>query len=278
MKTVTLNGQSVAAIGMGSWHLGQGRHSEAAEINALRAGIDSGLRVIDTAEMYGDGRSESLIGKAIDGQRDRVYLVSKIYPYHANRLMMERSCNASLKRLNTDCLDLYLLHWRFSSVLSEAVSGFEKLKQQGKIKAWGVSNFDVDDMEDLFAVEQGDRCATNQVFYNPASRGIEFDLIPWCNQHHMPMMAYSPLGGEGASLLRHPLITQLAAKYQTGPSTVLLAWVIRNGNMIAIPESGEAAHIKENAAALSVQLQPADLRVIDEAFPPPTRKMPLETR
>lgn len=278
MKTVTLNGHQVPAIGMGSWHLGQGRHSESDEINALRAGIDSGLRVIDTAEMYGDGRSESLIGKAIHGIRDRVYLVSKIYPYHANRLMMARSCEASLKRLNTECLDLYLLHWRFSSMLSEAVSGFEKLKEQGKIKAWGVSNFDVSDMQDLLAVDKGDRCATNQIFYNPASRGVEYDLIPWCNQHSIPMMAYSPLGGEGASLLRHTLITQLAAKYQTGPSSVLLAWVIRNGNMLAIPESGEAAHIRENASALSIKLQPADLKVMDEAFPPPTQKVPLETR
>jgi len=263
---------------MGSWHLGQGRHSEKAEIDALRAGVDAGLQVIDTAEMYGSGKSETLIGKALHGIRDKVYLVSKIYPYHANRLMMEKSCNATLKRLDTDCLDLYLLHWRFSSILSEVVPGFEKLRQQGKIKAWGVSNFDVSDMDDLFAIEDGNRCATNQIFYNPASRGVEFDLMPWCLQHKMPVMAYSPLGGEGASLLRHPLITQLAAKYQTGPSSILLAWVIRNGNTIAIPESGEAAHIRENAAALNITLQPADLRVMDEAFPPPTQKVPLETR
>lgn len=278
MKTVTLNGTNIAPIGMGSWHLGQGRHSETSELNALRAGIDAGMQLIDTAEMYGRGRSETLIGKALHGLRDKVYLVSKIYPYHANRLLMERSCNATLKRLKTDCLDLYLLHWRFSSILTEVVPGFEKLKQQGKIKAWGVSNFDVKDMEDLFAIEQGDQCATNQIFYNPASRGVEFDLVPWCQQRHIPMMAYSPLGGEGAALMRHPLITQLAAKYQTGPSSILLAWVIRNGNMIAIPESGEAAHIRENAAALHIELQQSDLKLLDEAFPAPTQKMPLETR
>ncbi|WP_215845146.1 aldo/keto reductase [Candidatus Pantoea bituminis] len=278
MKTDTINGETVPAIGMGSWHLGQGRHSESEEIEALRTGISMGLRVIDTAEMYGSGKSETLIGKALTGYRDKVYLVSKVYPWHANRLMMERACNASLKRLNTDTLDLYLLHWRLGSMLSEAVSGFEKLKQQGKIKAWGVSNFDVDDMEDLFDVDGGNQCVTNQVFYNPASRGIEFDLIPWCDQHNISMMAYSPLGGEGTSLLRHPFITQLAAKYQTGPSSVLLAWATRNGKMIAIPESGEAAHIRENAEALSLVIQPDDLKAMDKVFPPPSSKVALETR
>lgn len=278
MGSIKINHQDVAAIGMGSWHLGQGRHSESAEINALRAGIDAGLKVIDTAEMYGGGKSETLIGKAIQGVRDKVFLVSKVYPFNANRLLMERSCHATLKRLKTDCLDLYLLHWRFSSILSEVVPRFEKLKQQGKIKAWGVSNFDVEDMEDLWKVEQGDQCATNQIFYNPAYRGVEFDLIPWCQQHKVPLMAYSPLGGEGASLLRHPALVELSAQYQTAPSSILLAWAIRNGNMLAIPESGVAAHVGENAAALSVRLQSADLKSLDKVFPAPTRKVPLETR
>ncbi|WP_017348198.1 aldo/keto reductase [Pantoea sp. A4] len=278
MNTVNITGQALPAIGMGSWHLGQGRHTEQEEITALRTGLDVGMKLIDTAEMYGRGKSETLIGKAITGLRDKVYLVSKVYPWNANRLMMERACNASLKRLQTDTLDLYLLHWRFGSILSEAVEGFEKLKQQGKIRAWGVSNFDVSDMQDLFAVENGERCAVNQVFYNPASRGIEFDLMPWAAQHKVALMGYSPLGGEGASLLRHPLITQLAAKYHTGPSSVLLAWVIRHNNILTIPESGEAAHIRENAQALALTLESGDLQAMDVAFPPPTQKVPLETR
>ncbi|ARU93752.1 aldo/keto reductase [Tatumella citrea] len=278
MKKVTINGQSVAPLGMGSWHLGQGRHSQAEEIDALRTGVSLGMDVIDTAEMYGGGRSESLIGQALRGIRDQVFLVSKIYPWNANRLLMERSCNNSLKRLQTDSLDLYLLHWRTGSILSEAVEGFEKLRAEGKIKAWGVSNFDTSDMEDLIAVENGKNCVTNQVFYNVASRGIEFDLVPWCNQHNIPVMAYSPLGGSGAHLMAHPVITQIAAKRQTSPATVLLAWSVRNGKTIAIPESGEAAHIRQNAEVFSFTLQPEDLQAIDHAFPPPTEKVSLETR
>ncbi len=278
MKTVIMNGQSVAPIGMGSWHLGQGRHTEKEEIDALRTGVSLGLNVIDTAEMYGSGRSETLIGKALQGIRDQVFLVSKIYPWNANRLMMERSCNNSLKRLQTDSLDLYLLHWRMGSLLGETVRGFEKLKAEGKIKAWGVSNFDTSDMQDLMSVENGKNCATNQVFYNVASRGIEYDLVPWCNNHNIPVMAYSPLGGSGAHLMRHPVITRIAAQRQTSPATVLLAWAIRNGKTVAIPESGEAAHIRQNAAVLSFTLHPEDLQAIDSAFPPPTAKVALETR
>ncbi len=278
MKTVIISGQPVVPVGMGSWHLGQGRYTEAEEIKALRTGVSLGLHVIDTAQMYGRGRSETLIGKALTGIRHQVYLVSKIYPWNANRLMMERSCNNSLKRLQTDALDLYLLHWRFGSLLGEAVRGFEKLKAQGKIKAWGVSNFDTADMEDLMAVENGEHCATNQVFYNVGSRGIEYDLMPWCHQHNIPLMAYSPLGGSGTHLMSHPVITQIAAKRQTSPATVLLAWSIRSGQTIAIPESGEAAHIRQNAAVLAFTLSNEDLAAIDAAFPPPQGKMRLETR
>ncbi len=278
MNKVIINQQSVAAIGMGSWHLGQGRHSEAEETKALRTGVSLGLQVIDTAEMYGDGRSETLIGKALKGIRQQVFLVSKIYPSHANSRMMQQSCEDSLKRLQTDVLDLYLLHWRAGNDLHEVVSGFEALKARGKIKAWGVSNFDTGDMQDLLAVEGGNQCATNQVFYNVASRGIEYDLVPWCAEHRIPLMAYSPLGGSGSHLLRHPAITAIAARRQTSPATILLAWAIRNGKTIAIPESGEAAHIRENAAVLAFTLQPEDLQAIDAAFPAPDKKVRLEMR
>lgn len=279
VKNVSINQQSVPAIGMGSWHLGQGHHSTTEEIEALRAGIDLGLKVIDTAEMYGNGKSESLIGEALtDGYREKVFLVSKIYPWNANRMRFKRSIRNSLKRLGTDQLDLYLLHWRFGSILSEAVSGFERLKREGQIKAWGVSNFDVSDMQDLYKVKQGTQCATNQVFYNPAARGIEYDLLPFMSQHKLATMAYSPLGGSGTSLMGNSVISQIAANHQVSPATVLLAWAIRGGKVLAIPESGETAHVRENAKALDLELSDEDTALINREFPAPTHKVSLETR
>lgn len=278
MSSLQLDGNSLSPLGMGSWHLGQGKRTDREEIEALRTGVSLGMNVIDTAEMYGRGRSETLIGKAIEDIRDDVFLVSKIYPWNANRLLMARSCENTLRRLKTDRLDLYLLHWRLGSFLGEMIHGFEKLKAEGKIRAWGVSNFDTQAMESLLKIEQGDRCATNQVLYNVGSRGVEFDLIPWSQQHNIPLMAYSPLGGKGADLAHHPVILKLAEKHQATPAALLLAWTIRNGRTLAIPESGTAAHVRDNAVALSIWLDNEDLSAIDKAFPPPTGKQKLETR
>jgi diketogulonate reductase-like aldo/keto reductase len=258
------DGIVVPALGQGSWHLAQGRHPAAAEEEALRTGISLGMKVIDTSEGYGGGRSEELIGRAIAGQRDRVFLVSKVD--HTEGDYIGRACRTSLDRLGTDYLDLYLLHWRNpEDNLSRVVASFEDLRATGKIRAWGVSNFKVSDMEDLFCVPGRDHCATNQVRYSLNSRGIEDDVLPWCEQRGMPVMAYSPLGGD--SLVRDPTLARIGAAHSCSAATVALAWVIRSGNVIAIPESGSAAHVKENAAALSVKLAPEDIQTLDAAFP-----------
>src|SRR5947209_1263244 len=230
------DGTSVTALGQGSARLGQGRHPEAAEQEALRTGLSLGMNLIDTAELYGEGRSEKLIGGAIAGQRDRVFLVSKVWPDHVRGDGIARACEASLARLGTDHLDLYLLHWPSRATdLSSIVAAFETLRAAGKIRAWGVSNFKLGDMEDLFRVPHGNRCATNQVSYNLADRGIERDLLPWCARHRMPVMAYSPLGGEGAGLLRDPTLTRIGAAHNCSAAAVALAWTVRNGQVIAIP-------------------------------------------
>jgi diketogulonate reductase-like aldo/keto reductase len=264
------DGTIAPALGQGSWHLAQGRHPEAVEEEALRTGLSLGMTLIDTAEAYGNGRSEELIGHVIAGQRDRVFLVSKVLPDHVTGNGIASACEASLARLGTDHLDLYLLHWRNGVTdLSGVVAAFESLRAAGKIRAWGVSNFKVSDMEDLFRVPHGDRCATNQVLYNVGSRGIEHDLLPWCEQRGMPVMAYSPLGG--ASLLRDPTLARIGAAHGCSAAAVALAWAIRSGNVIAIPESGSAAHAKENAVALSLTLTPQELQILDAAHPPPDR-------
>jgi diketogulonate reductase-like aldo/keto reductase len=230
------------------------------------------MTLIDTAEIYGNGRAEKLIGRVIADQRDRVFLVSKVWPGHVAGNGIARACEASLARLDTDHLDLYLLHWPNGITdFSGIVASFESLRAAGKIRAWGVSNFKVSDMEDLFRIPQGDRCATNQVPYNIGDRGIERDLLPWCEKHGMPVMAYSPLGGPGASLLRDPTLARIAAARDCAAAAVALAWAIRSGNVIAIPESGLPAHVKENAVALSLKLTPEELKTLDAAHPPPGR-------
>jgi diketogulonate reductase-like aldo/keto reductase len=260
------DGTIVPALGQGSANLAQGRHPEAAEEEALRTGLSLGMALIDTAEMYGDGRSEKLIGRVIAGQRDRVFLISKVWPTHVTGNGIARACDASLARLGTDHLDLYLLHWRDRDAnLSGVVAAFESLRAAGKIRAWGVSNFKVSDMEDLFRIPYGDRCATNQVRYNLDSRGIEYDLLPWCERHGMPVMAYSPLGGD--SLMRDPTLAQIGAARGCSATAVALAWAIRSGSVIAIPESGSAGHVKENAVALSLTLTPQELQTLDAAHP-----------
>jgi len=261
-------GTIVPALGQGSWHLAQGRHPEAVEEEALRTGISLGMTLIDTAENYSNGRSEELVGHAIAGQRDRVFLVSKVETNHVTGNGIARACEASLARLGTDHLDLYLLHWPVGVAdLPGVVAAFENLRAGGKIRAWGVSNFKVSLMEDLFRVPDGDRCATNQVLYNVASRGIEYDLLPWCAQRGMPVMAYSPLGD--SSLVGDPTLARIGAAHGCSATAVALAWAIRSGNVIAIPESGSAAHVKENAVAISLTLTPQELQALDAVYPPP---------
>jgi diketogulonate reductase-like aldo/keto reductase len=259
------DGTIVPALGQGSARLGKGRHPQTEEEEALRTGLELGMTLIDTAEIYG---SEDLIGRAIAGQRDRVFLVSKVWPSHVAGDGIARACAASLSRLGTDHLDLYLLHWPDGvRDFGHVVRAFEELRAAGKIRAWGVSNFKVSDLEKLVALPQGDRCATNQVPYSLDDRGIEGDVVPWCTGHGMPMMAYSPLGGPGASLLRNPALARIGAAHGVSAAAVALAWTMRSGNVIAIPESGSAAHVKENAAALSLMLTAEDLKELDAAFP-----------
>jgi diketogulonate reductase-like aldo/keto reductase len=262
------DGTIVPAIGQGSANLGQGRHPAADEEEALRTGLSLGMTLIDTSGDYGRGRSEQLIERVIAGQRDRAFLVSKVEAKDVTGNAMARAYEASLARLGTDYLDLYLLHWPTPNAkFSEAVTGFESLRAAGRIRAWGVSNFSVPQMEDLFRTPQGDRCATNQVYYNLRGRSIERDLLPWCERHSMPMMAYSPLGGLGASLLGDPVLGRIAAAHACSAAAVALAWTIRSGNVIAIPESGSVAHVKENAVALSLTLTPEELQTLDAAHP-----------
>jgi diketogulonate reductase-like aldo/keto reductase len=264
------DGTVVPALGQGSWHLGEGRHPGASEEEALRTGLSLGMTLIDTALLYAGGRSEELIGHVIAGQRDRVFLVSKVPPDRATEEGIARACEASLARLGTDHLDLYLLHWRGGITnFSGIVMSFEELRSAGKIRAWGVSNFNLSDMEELFLVPHGDRCATNQVPYNVGNRGIERDLLPWCQQRNIPVMAYSPLGGPGASLLRDPTLARIGAAHSCSAAAVALAWAIRSGNVIAIPESGSVAHVKENAVAISLKLTPEDFQTLDAAHPTP---------
>jgi diketogulonate reductase-like aldo/keto reductase len=264
------DGTIVPALGQGSANLAQGRHPEAVEEKALRTGLSLDMTLIDTAEVYSGGHSEELVGRAIAGQRDRVFLVSKVWPTHTAGDGTARACEASLARLGTDHLDLYLLHYPEGVTdLADVVTAFENLRSAGKIRAWGVSNIKVSDMERLFHLPQGDRCATNQVHYNLDDRDIEHDLLAWCERHGLPVIAYSPLGGLGASLLRDPTLARVAAARGCSAAAVALAWTMRSGNVIAIPESGLPAHVKDNAVALSLTLTPQELQAIDATHPPP---------
>lgn len=268
------SGEAVPVLGQGTWHFGEGRHTPEEEIAGLRLGLDLGLALIDTAEMYGDGAAEELIGEAIAGRRDDVFLVSKVLPNHATRHGTIAACDRSLRRLRTDRLDLYLLHWRGSVPLGETVNAFERLLHSGKIRYWGVSNFDVADMEDLESVSNETTAATDQVLYNLMRRGIEYDLLPWCRERNMPIMAYSPI--EQGRIVRHRVLQNLAELHGATPAQVALAWVIRQDGVIAIPKAGTPAHVRENRAALDISLRDEDLEVLDRAFPPPTKKVPLE--
>ncbi|WP_435954053.1 aldo/keto reductase [Dryocola sp. BD626] len=271
--------QALPAIGQGTWYMGDKPMQRLDEIHALQAGIDLGLKLIDTAEMYADGGAERIVGEAIAGRRDEVYLVSKVYPWNAGGHRAIAACEASLQRLKTDYLDLYLLHWRGDIPLEETLAVMQKLQQQGKIRRWGVSNLDFEDMQELIALDGGEGCATNQVLYHLASRGIEHDLLPWCQQQNMPVMAYCPLAQAGrlrSGLMNHPALNELAQQKGITVAQLLLAWVISHDGVMAIPKAGSVAHVKENAAALGVVLTDEDKTVMEKAFPAPGRKTPLD--
>ncbi|TLV16772.1 aldo/keto reductase [Klebsiella indica] len=270
---------TVPVIGQGTWYMGENRARRAQEVAALRAGIDLGLTVIDTAEMYADGGAEEVVGEAIHGQRDRVVLVSKVYPWNAGGRKLVSACEASLRRLNTDYLDLYLLHWRGDYSLQETVEGMEALVAQGKIRRWGVSNLDYDDMQQLWQVAGGEQCATNQVLYHLASRGIEYDLLPWCQQQRLPVMAYCPLAQAGRlrnGLLNHTVVKSIAQQRGLTAAQVLLAWVISHRGVLAIPKAASIEHVTENAAALEIVLSAEERASLDRAYPAPGRKTPLD--
>jgi len=265
------DGATVPAIGQGSWHLGQGKHPPAVEEEAVRAGTTLGMTLIDTSGNYGNGRSEQFIGRAIAGQRDRIYLVTKVESDEVAGDGIARACDASLARLATDHIDLYLLHSPVPTAqFAGVVAAFEKLRAAGKIRAWGVSNFDVRQMEDLFRVPDGKRCATNQVQYSLRNRRIERDLLPWCTEQNIPVMAYSPLGGGNNLVVRDKTLAQIGAAHNCSAAAVALAWAIRSGKVIAIPESGSPAHARENAQALSLTLTPQDLQTLAAAYPGPS--------
>jgi len=275
IATVALpNGERIPKLGQGTWEMGERASQRAAEIAALRAGIELGMTLIDTAEMYGEGATETLLGEALAGLRDEVFLVSKVYPYNASRRGVLDACERSLKRLKTDRLDLYLLHWRGSVPLGETVAAFEALRRAGKIRHWGVSNFDVDDMEELFDVPDGDACATNQVLYNVARRGPEFDLLPWQRARKMPTMAYSPV--DHARLPKRSPLDEIAAAHGVSVFQVALAWVLQQPDVFAIPKSGRIEHVRDNRRALDLQLSADDHAKIDAHFRAPRSKRPLE--
>lgn len=274
MRHVTLpNGVEVPALGLGTWHMGDSSRTHAAEVRALQHGLDLGLSLIDTAEMYAEGGAEQVVGEAIAGRRDKVYLVSKVYPHNASRAGIPAAAERSLKRMKVDRIDLYLLHWRGQYALSETVEAFERLKAQGKIGAWGVSNFDTDDMAELAAVAAPRACCANQVLYHLGSRGIEFDLLPASARDGVPIMAYSPLGQGG--ILDDGTVQAIARARDVAAATVALAWVLRQPGVIAIPKSSRIEHVEANAAAQDLELTAAEIAALDKAFPPPRRKQPL---
>ena len=265
------DGTTVPALGQGAWHLGQGRHPPAMEEEAVRTGVGLGMTLIDTSGNYGNGRSEQFVGRALAGERKRIFLVTKVESDQVAADGIARACEASLARLATKRLDLYLLHSPVPSTqFSGVVAAFEQLRMAGKIRAWGVSNFDTGQMEDLFRVPDGHRCATNQVSYSLRNRRIERDLLPWCTQHNMPVMAYSPLGGDNNLVVGDHTLAQIGTTHQCSAAAIALAWVMRSGKVIAIPESGSPAHVKENAAALSITLTPQDIQTLAAAYPGPS--------
>jgi diketogulonate reductase-like aldo/keto reductase len=267
------SGEHIPMLGQGTWHMAENPLNRTNEINALRLGIDLGMTLIDTAEMYADGGAERLVGEAIKGRRDEVFLVSKVLPQNATRHGTIAACNRSLNRLGVHEIDLYLLHWRGLIPLEETIEAFEALVGAGKIRYWGVSNFDVGDMQELVDLPDGANVATDQVLYNLERRGIEFDLLPWCRRSGVPIMAYSPI--EQGRVLRHVTLKTIAARLGATPAQVALAWVLRQDGVCAIPQSGKPEHVRENRGALDVRLTTQHLADLDKIFPPPDHKQPL---
>jgi diketogulonate reductase-like aldo/keto reductase len=261
-------------LGLGTWRMAEEARRRDDELRALRIGLDLGMTVVDTAEMYGDGAAEELVAEAIRGRRDEVFLVSKVLPSNADADSVVRSCNGSLRRLGTDRIDLYLLHWRGRTPLECTLKAFAALAERGKIRHWGVSNFDRDDMEELVGLAGGDVVATDQVLYNLSRRGIEADLLPWCADRGVPVMAYSPV--EQGRLLDHAALGAVAARHGATPAQVALAWVLRHDGVVTVPKAGTPAHVEENHGALAVELTQEDLAELDAAFPPPAGRQPLE--
>ena len=283
MKTVQFSDgpaeRDVPALGQGTWRMGENKSKHADEVAAVRLGIELGMTLIDTAEMYGDGGAEKVVADAIEDQRERVFVVTKVYPQNASRTKLPKACERSLKRLRIDIVDLYLLHWRGQVPLAETVETFEKLRSAGKIRRWGASNFDVDDMKELVAIDNGANCAANQVLYNLQHREIESSLLPFLNQpstinHPRVLMAYSPVG-HGRGLLNNATLKKIAKRHEATVAQIALAWVLRQPQVIAIPKASNPIHVRENARALDIQLTKEDLAELDREFPPPKSKQPL---
>lgn len=268
------SGEQLPVLGLGTWHMGERPERRQDERDAIRFAIDNEMKLIDTAEMYGDGAAEELIGEALSGRRADAFIVSKVLPHHATRRGTVSACENSLRRLGTDYLDMYLLHWPGAVPLDETLEAFDALLRAGKIRYWGVSNFDTPDMEELAALPGATAMATDQVLYNLMRRGIEFDLMPWCRQRKLPIMAYSPL--EQGRLLGDPELLRLAEEYSATPAQIALRWVVRNDATIALPKAGTPSHVKQLRSALDIPLSPQDMAALDRAFPPPKRKLSLE--
>jgi diketogulonate reductase-like aldo/keto reductase len=275
MRSVTLkSGDKVPVLGLGTWRMGERKAERAAEVAAIKLGLDLGITLIDTAEMYGDGRAEEEVAEAIAGRRDGLFIVSKVYPHNASRAGAIAACERSLKRLKTDRLDLYLLHWRGAVPLAETVEAFEALERSGKIRNWGVSNLDSADMDELAGVKNGGNCASNQVLYHLGSRGVEWQLIDTCRKAGIMVMAYSPLGQ--GPLLRKAALRTIADKHGVDPGAIALAWVLRQPGVVAIPKAVRPEHVRANLKAFDVTLDADDLKVLDAAFPSPKRAVPLD--
>ena len=261
-------------FGLGTWRMGENVRKRADEVKALAHGLSLGVTLIDTAEMYGDGEAETIVADAVGTKRDEVFIVSKVLPSNSSRRGTAAACERSLKRLKTDRIDLYLLHWRGSPPLRETIEAFEALKETGKILGWGVSNFDIGEMEELANTKGGETCATNQVLYNLTRRGIEFDLMPWCRRRKMPIMAYSPI--EQGRMLGHGALAEVAKRHKATPAQVALAWLMQQNNVVVIPKATALAHVEEDIGALELTLTPEDFATLDRAFPPPKKATSLD--
>ena len=274
LPSVTLpNGERVPALGLGTWHMGDDRRRAAAEEAAVRLGIELGMTLVDTAEMYGSGGAEEIVGRAAQGRRDQLFIVSKVLPYNASQKGVVEACERSLKRLQTDHIDLYLLHWRGSVPLPETLAGFARLQRDGKIRHHGVSNFSSDDLRQWVALQGGESVAANQILYNLQRRGPEWDVIPWCRERRIAIMAYTPLGQ--GSFLANRALAEIAARHAATPAQVALAWLLRQDGMIVIPKATQLQHVRDNRGAIDLKLTDADLTALDRAFPPPRGKTPL---